>query len=238
MRGGLTAKQSGEPGICQLKLHPDFPNLLRTLTDPQFNPIQNKPCAHPHTSIHTNQQVFDYPSVTAISEFLATEGLGPPGAPRAPPSGAAAAGASAAVVAAALNAEPAARASSNAALQARVREVLAGVLGGAAASAGELPAAAPLMTAGLNSAAAVRFTSELERSLGASLPATLVRGLRGLSGATRGFVCEVARGLRVESKEGAAWGRKRIASGAETGSRWGQKRIACGVERATEAMRT
>jgi hypothetical protein len=105
-------------------------------------------------------QVFDYPSILELSEFLATtcpEAVTPPTA--APDTAAATP----------IAAAPDATATAVQLVSAAVAELLGS---SAAASISEDE---PLMQAGVNSTLAVQLTGQLETALGTSLPATLVR---------------------------------------------------------------
>jgi hypothetical protein len=111
-------------------------------------------------------QVFDYPSILELSEFLATtcpEAVTPP-----PPSPDTAA-------ATPIAAAPDATATAVQLVSAAVAELL-----GSSAAAG-ISEDEPLMQAGVNSTLAVQLTGQLETTLGTSLPATLVRHARLVS---------------------------------------------------------
>jgi hypothetical protein len=101
-------------------------------------------------------QVFDYPSILELSEFLATTCPEAIATPTAAPDTAAAAAPDATATAVQL-------------VSAAVAELL-----GSSAAAG-ISEDEPLMQAGVNSTLAVQLTGQLEATLGTSLPATLVR---------------------------------------------------------------
>lgn len=108
-------------------------------------------------------QVFDYPSILELSEFLAStcpEAVAPPTAAPQP-----------AATTAAAAAAPDATATAVQLVAAAVAELLGST------AAGGISADEPLMQAGVNSTLAVQLTGQLEATLGTSLPATLVRGL-------------------------------------------------------------
>jgi hypothetical protein len=106
-------------------------------------------------------QVFDYPSILELGEFLATtcpEAVAPPTTAAEPAAAAAAAAAAA----------PDATATAVQLVAAAVADLL-----GSSAAAG-ISQDEPLMQAGVNSTLAVQLTGQLETTLGTSLPATLV----------------------------------------------------------------
>jgi hypothetical protein len=105
-------------------------------------------------------QVFDYPSILELSEFLASTCPEAVTTPTAAPETTAAAAAAAV---------PDATATAVQLVSAAVAELL-----GSSAAAG-ISTDGPLMQAGVNSTLAVQLTGQLETTLGTSLPATLVR---------------------------------------------------------------